>query len=150
MSSAVLFRTTGKGTIELAISDRVAAITGVAREAEWDREFRPNPLDEWRARLKRMDESERKKEQRRRKREAPMTDVSPGRDLEPSAMDRDPVAIEARRKTLKTGAKRPIAGKDDVPYPNAGLFFLLCIGDQGSRQRGVPGNTAPGTARSAS
>jgi hypothetical protein len=148
MSAAVLFRTTDIGSIELAVSDRVAALAGVARDTEYDREFRPDPLNEWRERLKRMDESERKKEQRRRTREAPMTDVSPGHALEPDGKERDPVAIDARRKTLETGAARPLPakneeGKDDVPYPNAGKFFLVCANDRASRQRGVPGNTAP-------
>lgn len=145
MSTAVLYRETRSGTIELNVSDRTAVRTEVARADEWAREFRPRTVSEWAAKLKGMNRAERRRERRRREREAPMTDVSPNRDLEPTPGERtDPEAIEARREKLDNGASRPLPGRDERPYPNAGAFYLLSVRDNAARNRGTPANTAPG------
>jgi hypothetical protein len=149
MSSAVLYQTTRIGTIEIAVSDRVTAKTEIVGHNGWAREFRPRTTAEWSAKLKGMDKAEKRRERRHREREAPMADVNPDLVVEPTDRERDPVEIEARREKLETGAKRDLPAKDeakdDRPYPNAGAFFLLSVGDKAARRRGAPANTAPGT-----
>ncbi len=138
MSATVLFRSTTVGTIELDVSELAETTAEVARCDGWDRGVRPDPLWDWRDKLRLMDEADRKRRQRRRKREAPMTDVgcSAATVTEAFPLEPDEVAIEAMRGNAK---------KADVgPYPKAGQWYVLSCRDRVARGRGTPGNTAPG------
>lgn len=136
MPTAVLIRTTRNGTIELSVSDRAAVHSGVGNGSGWEREHRPRTEDEWSRKIKGMNAADAKREQRRRRREKPMSAIKMSAEtvIDALALEPDDVAIDARRGKAakpKKGAKRE--------KPTGGAFWVGCVQERGRRETGESG-----------